>query len=128
MVEIQQKRIAFIAHDGAKKQIAEWAVMHKSRLQNHELFSTGMTGALLKEKTGLDITLVKSGPLGGDLQIGAMIAEKKLDILIFFIDPMTRQSHDEDVKPLLRIAVLNQVAFACNTRTADYIIYSELMD
>lgn len=122
------KRIALVAHDAKKSEMAEWAYANRERLSQHQLWATGTTGHEVAEKVGLDIILLKSGPLGGDQQLGAMIAEDRLDILIFFSDPLTAMPHDVDVKALLRISTLKQTVVACNRATADYIIHSALMN
>lgn len=123
-----QKRIALVAHDLQKPAMVEWAGRHRARLSRHLLWATGTTGARVAEETGLPITRLKSGPLGGDQQLGAMIAEGRLDILIFFVDPLSAMPHDVDVKALLRISTLAQTAFACNAATADFILESVLFD
>lgn len=119
-----QKRIALVAHDNQKPAMAAWATRHRAALSKHRLWGTGTTGGMVAKATCLPITLLKSGPLGGDQQLGAMIAEQQLDILIFFTDPLSAHPHDVDVKALLRISTLNQVALACNAATADFIIAS----
>lgn len=116
------KRIGLVAHDKKKPDMVVWAKAHESILKNHKLFATGTTGAAITETTGLEITLLKSGPLGGDAQLGAMIVEDELDVCIFFIDPLTAMPHDVDVKALTRLATLYDVAFACNKATADAIL------
>ena len=121
-----KKRIALVAHDERKEDLIDWAGQNISVLRNHDLFATGTTGKLIKESCGLEVCRLKSGPLGGDQQLGAMIAEEKLDILIFFWDPMTTQPHDVDVKALLRMSVLYNIPSACNRATADYMINSKL--
>ncbi len=122
----QKKRIALIAHDGKKKELLTWAMTNREILKNHDLCGTGTTGGLIAENTGLDVRRYKSGPLGGDQQIGALISTGDLDILIFFWDPMTAQPHDVDVKALLRMSVLYNVVVACNKASADYLISSPL--
>jgi methylglyoxal synthase len=122
-----RKRIALVAHDAKKAELLEWATTHQTALARHELFATGTTGGLLVQHLGLNVHRYLSGPLGGDLQIGAAIAEDRLDVLIFFWDPLASQPHDPDVKALLRVAVVHNVALACNRATADYLMSSPLM-
>ena len=117
-----RKRIALVAHDAQKQDMLAWVAQNKDVLAGHELYGTGTTGAKVREATGLAVNLLKSGPLGGDQQLGAMIATDEIDILIFFTDPLTALPHDVDVKALLRISTLKQVAVACNRATADFII------
>lgn len=118
------KRIALVAHDERKQDLLEW-VRHNARtLSRHMLFATGTTGKVIRDSCNLQIQLLKSGPLGGDQQLGALIANEELDVLIFFWDPMTAQPHDVDVKALLRMSVLYNVAVACNRATADFLISS----
>ena len=122
------KRVALVAHDNKKKDLIDWAVYNKTVLSNHELIATGTTGKLLEEHLGRPVKKLFSGPLGGDQQIGAMIAEEKLDLLVFFWDPMEAQPHDSDVKALLRVAVAWNILIACNRTTADFILTSVLMN
>lgn len=122
-----RKRIALVAHDAMKPAIVAWAKRNRDILANHDLFGTGTTGGRVAGETGLEITRLRSGPLGGDQQLGAMIAEGRLDILIFFNDPLTAMPHDVDVKALLRISTLEQAVVACNAATADFIIASDMM-
>jgi methylglyoxal synthase len=124
----KQKNIALIAHDHRKKDMIEWASRNKDRLSGHFLCGTGTTATLIAEQTGLPVRPYKSGPLGGDQQIGAMISEGAVDFMIFFWDPLTSQPHDPDVKALLRIAVLYDIPVAMNASTADYLLTSPLID
>lgn len=123
----KQKKIALIAHDHKKDEIVEWALENKNCLQEHLLCGTGTTSRLISERTGLDVKAYKSGPLGGDQQIGALIAEGEVDFMIFFWDPLTTQPHDPDVKALLRIAVLYDIPVAMNRSTANYLLTSPLL-
>ena len=116
------KNIALIAHDSRKHDLLEWVHYNKAVLKEHRLFGTGTTGGMVQARTGLPVTRFQSGPLGGDQQIGAKIAEGDLDVLIFFWDPLEPQPHDPDVKALLRIAVLYNIPTACNRATADFIV------
>ena len=122
-----RKRIALVAHDNKKSELIDWAVFNKTTLAKHRLFATGTTGVMLENALDQSITKLLSGPLGGDQQIGAMIAENKLDILIFFWDPMEAQPHDPDIKALLRVAVTWNLLIACDRATADFILTSPLM-
>lgn len=120
------KHIALIAHDNMKKGLIDWCIAHKSDLAEHDLCGTGTTSRLLREETGLLVKSYLSGPLGGDQQIGAALAEGKLDMVVFFSDPLTAQPHDPDVKALLRIAQVYDVPIALNRSTADFLITSPL--
>ncbi len=122
-----KKKIALVAHDGRKQDLLEWVKFNVGTLREHELYATGTTGKVIAEETGLDVRRFRSGPLGGDMQLGAAIAEDKLDILVFFWDPMTPHPHDVDVKALLRISVLYNIPTACNRSTADFVISSPLL-
>ncbi len=121
-----KRRIALVAHDNKKNDLMEWADFNKGTLSLHRLYATGGTGKKIMTKTGLDITLLKDGTQGGDMEIGALIANAKLDYLIFFWDPLKSLPHDVDVKALLRIAVLYNIPTACNRATADLVISSPL--
>jgi methylglyoxal synthase len=112
-------RIGLVAHDDKKDELVAWALRNREVLSRHELWGTGTTGKRVVDGTGLAVTRLLSGPLGGDAELGAMIAEGRLDVLIFFVDPLTAQPHDVDVKALTRLATLYNTLFAVNHRTAD---------
>lgn len=124
----RQKTIALIAHDGKKQQLVEWCEDNKEILSRHFLCGTGTSSRLVAEKTGLPVRGYNSGPLGGDQQIGAKIVEGRIDMVIFFSDPLEAQPHDPDVKALLRIAQVYDIPIANNRATADFMIHSELMN
>lgn len=124
----QVKTIALIAHDNKKSDIVNWALKNKDTLAKYELCGTGTTAKLVAEATDLKVKRYLSGPLGGDQQIGAKVAEGKIDVVIFFWDPLETQPHDPDVKALLRIAVVYDIPIATNRATADYVIHSAWLE
>ncbi len=121
------KRIALVAHDNMKREMLEWATEHKDELKNHTLIATGSTGKLIADNTGLTLERMRSGPLGGDQQIGARISDGGIDVLLFFWDPLEPQPHDPDIRALLRIAVVWNIPVACNRASADFILSSPLL-
>ena len=121
------KRIALIAHDNMKRDLLEWATYNRGTLSRHDLFGTGTTGGMLNTELGLTVHRFRSGPLGGDQQVGAGVAEGRIDFIIFFWDPLAPHSHDVDVKALLRVAVVYNVPIACNRATADFLLSSPLI-
>jgi methylglyoxal synthase len=123
----ERLRVALVAHDGRKQDLLEWATWNKGVLSKVELWATRTTGELVAQATGLHVQLLLSGPLGGDAQIAARIARGELDLLVFFWDPLAIQPHAADVQSLIRLAVLHDVAIACNRRTADLLISSPLL-
>jgi len=127
MANMERKRIALVAHDARKGDLITWIGAHIEFLAGHAFWATGTTGTRVKAAhPDLEVTPLKSGPLGGDQQIGAMIAEGRIDMLVFFVDPMTAQPHDVDVKALTRLATLYNIPMACNEATADMLVASPL--
>lgn len=122
-----RKHIALIAHDNRKADLLEWARFNRDTLSRHDLYATGTTGEQIAHELGLHVERFLSGPLGGDQQVGAAIAEGRVDLVIFFWDPLEPHPHDVDVKALLRIAVVYNVPIACNRSTADFVLSSPLM-
>ncbi len=115
-------RIGLVAHDDKKDELVAWALKNRDKLAHHELWGTGTSGGRVNDGTGLKVTRLLSGPLGGDAQLGAMIAEGRLDALVFFQDPLTAMPHDVDIKSLTRLATLYDILFAPNHRTADAVL------
>jgi methylglyoxal synthase len=124
---LAKKTVAMVAHDHKKADLIDWAVYNKSALAGHNLVATGTTGRMLEEELGRPVKKMLSGPLGGDQQIGSMIANGDIDVMIFFWDPMEAQPHDSDVKALLRLCVAWNIPMACDRATADFIMTSPFM-
>lgn len=124
---MRKKRIALIAHDNKKRELIEWAKYNQEVMEKSDVYATGTTGRMLEKEVGITVTCLQSGPLGGDQQIGALIAEGNIDILIFFWDPLEPLPHDPDIKALLRLAVVWNIPFACNRATADFLFASPLL-
>jgi methylglyoxal synthase len=122
------KKIGLVAHDNKKRDLLDWAKFNRDLLAHHTVFATGTTGEILEKALGFKIHRLQSGPLGGDQQIGAKIADNEIDFLIFFWDPLEPMPHDPDVKALLRMAVVWNIPIACNRASADFMISSPLMD
>lgn len=122
-----RKKIGLVAHDNKKADLIEWAIYNQRLLEAHDLVGTGTTGTLLEDALGVGIMKLQSGPLGGDQQLGALIADGEIDFLVFFWDPLQPQPHDPDVRALLRLAVVWNIPIACNRASADFMISSPLM-
>lgn len=122
------KKLALIAYNHKKRDLVEWAKFNRTLLAHHRIYATGTTGTLLEQELEFEITKLQSGPLGGDQQIGAKIADGEIDFVIFFSDPLESQSHDPDIKALLRLAIVWNIPIACNRASADFMISSPLMD
>ncbi|HYH14681.1 MAG TPA: methylglyoxal synthase [Flavisolibacter sp.] len=123
-----QKRIALVAHNKRKEELVAWAEANRAFLIQHQLVATGTTGDIIEKKLEAPVEKLLTGPLGGDQQLGAMIAEGRLDVILFFWDPLEAQPHDSDVKALIRLAVAWNIIIACNKTTADFIVSSALMN
>lgn len=128
VISPQLKSIALVAHDNKKPDLISWCQQYQDKLAQHKLLATGTSGHLIEKNTQLKVKKLLSGPLGGDQQIGALISEQKIDMLIFFWDPLAAQPHDPDVKALLRLAAVWNIPVACNQVTADFLISSPLFD
>ncbi len=124
---MRKKTIALVAHDNKKKELVEWTKYNERRMAEFEIYATGTTAQLIEKEIDVKVKHLHSGPLGGDQQIGALIAEGKVDILIFFWDPLEPLPHDPDIKALLRLAVLWNIPLACNRTTADFLFASPLL-
>lgn len=123
-----RKRIALVAHDNKKQELIEWALQNKAILAKHRLYGTGTTGTMIENALDQSVNKFLSGPLGGDQQIGAAVAEGNIDMVIFFFDPMEAQPHDPDIKALLRLAAVWNIPIATTRSTADFLLSSPLMN
>ncbi|MCV2403941.1 methylglyoxal synthase [Marinomonas sp. C2222] len=124
----ERKNVALVAHDNMKPNLIEWAEKHKDRLVKHNLLATGTTGNLLQKQLNVPVQSLISGPLGGDQQLGGMIAEGKIDVLIFFWDPFEPMPHDPDIKALLRVAAVWNIPIACSVSSANFLVTSPLFE
>lgn len=124
----EKKSIALVAHDHRKSDLLQWCKDNKDKLKGHNLFATGTTGSVLERELGIPIKKFRSGPLGGDFQIGSAIVEGGIDTLIFFWDPLESMAHDPDVKALLRLATMWNIPMACNQASADFFLNSSLFN
>jgi methylglyoxal synthase len=124
----QRKRVALVAHDNKKGELLDWIKRNRDQILKHDLYATGTTGTLIEAALGISVTKYKSGPLGGDQQLGAKIAEQAIDVLIFFADPLEAQPHDSDVRALTRLASVWNIPMACNLSTADFLLTSPYME
>lgn len=125
--DTNRKTLALIAHDGKKADMVAFAMEHKDVLQRYDLVATGTTGGLIHDKTGLPIQRMLSGPIGGDAQIAAMVAEGKIEAVFFFVDPLGKHPHDPDIQSLLRICNVHNVPLATNAATAEFIISAQAL-
>ncbi len=125
---IERKTIALISHDGKKAEMVAFAIQHQDVLAHYDLVATGTTGGLVAQKTGLPVRRMLSGPVGGDAQIAAMVAEGKISAVFFFVDPLGKHSHDPDIQSLLRICNVHNVPLATNEATAEYIISAKALE
>jgi methylglyoxal synthase len=123
-----RKTIALISHDGKKAEMVAFAMQHKDILEHYDMVATGTTGGLVAQKTGLPVRRMLSGPIGGDAQIAAMVAEGKISAVFFFVDPLGKHPHDPDIQSLLRICNVHNVPLATNEATAEFIISAKRLE